>query len=151
MRKGKLTIATLVASVALGAVPAAAGVQTGDDENEYEGRVEKNSNTYFGLDRSGDRVEGFTARILYDCEQGPLRLLVQSKGDLRVEDKRFAGKLPIDGGPNNSATGNYRLRGRFGADGKVEGTIDAEVFFGTERCYSGRLDWTARKGVDLDA
>ena len=59
------TAAVIAFAVAISAGAALAGgtAPFGDDDNDFEGRVEKNEDTYFGFDlkSNGDKVAGISA------------------------------------------------------------------------------------------
>ena len=141
--------AGIAATVALGTGVATAGLPN-DDDNDYEGRIEKNEETYFGFDLSnnGKRVSGITAHVHYNCEGKQGSLLIETEGELEVEHGKFSGKTKgeskvdatyitegrlIDGG---KAKGTVEIKGRFGANTKCKATNDG--------------DWRAKQGRDID-
>lgn len=152
------------------AIPASAGPPGSIVDNGYEGRAERNPTTYFGFDvvRSGGtkRVAEVTALLRYNCVNGSGGdALARVNGRLRIKDDRFAGTLrgepePFRAahrlGPPSAATVTYRLKGKLEGRRRAKGTIDAELFFQPSmmrrgslvRCYSGKLDWRARRGAN---
>jgi hypothetical protein len=162
----------IAAVIAFGfAVPATAGPPAIFD-NQYEGRVERNPTTYFGFDvikRQGEKkVAKVTALLRYNCVNGSGGdAAARARGKLRVEDDRFRGT--VSGlalaaraphrrlGPSGLRV-TYRLKGRLLERGRAKGTIDATLRFtpvpargdGLVRCYTGELDWKARRGADVN-
>jgi hypothetical protein len=160
-----------ISSVALGAlalaVPANAGFGPAQLDNDFEGRVEKDGTTYFGFDlkskRGEQKVAKVTARVRYSCTDGgsgPASARV--KGKLAVNGDRFAGTLQrtADFGKargDNPGKIKYDVRGRFATKRKAKGTIDAEIRFRSPpmrggqrvRCYSGVVDWKAKRGANV--
>jgi hypothetical protein len=152
------------------AVPAAAGPPD-IFENQYEGRVERTPTTYFGFDvvrqAGAKKVAKVTALVRYHCVNGSGGQAVgRVNGKLRVEDDRFHGTLrgqPLLArapqrrlGPPSTSRIQYRLAGRLLRRGKAKGTIDATLKFtptlrgdGQVRCYTGKLDWKAKRGADV--
>jgi hypothetical protein len=167
--KRRAALAAGLAGLVL-AIPASAGPPGSIVDNGYEGRVERNPTTYFGFDviRNGDtrRVAEVTSLLRYNCVNGSGGdALARVNGRLRIEDDRFAGTLrgepePFRAahrlGPPGSATVRYELRGKLDGRRRAKGTIDAELFFpelmarrgSLVRCYSGKLDWKARRGAN---
>lgn len=153
----------LFAVSALAAASLAAPASAGIDDNQWQGRVERDPNTYFGFDidrtQSGKKVAKVGAYLGYSCTNGnQIRAYARIPGRLAVKNGRFAGILRDDNPPSRSARGTadsitYRVRGRFLRGGKARGRIDAELTYSTPgglgRCYSGDLDWRARRGADL--
>jgi hypothetical protein len=166
MRRAVLAVAGPCIALAI-AVPAFAGFAgTGPLDNDFEGRVEGDRTTYFGFNVKGAgdnrKVAKVKAHLRYACTDGEAGgASARVKGRLRVEDDRFAGTLrrradfgAARGGPG---TIKYRIRGKFASKRKARGTVDAEIRFrATEmrggplvRCYTGEVDWKARRGADL--
>jgi hypothetical protein len=154
-----------LAAIAL-AVPAMAGPDP--FEREYEGRAERDPNTFVGFDVSGTgdsrKVGEVTALVTYGCDNGDGGDAAGTvEGKLKVEDDRFRGTLRGTPLPFRAAAARgpgpsrikYRIKGRFGKRGKARGTLDATLTFtptrGTNlvRCYTGELDWKARRGADV--
>jgi hypothetical protein len=136
-------------------------------ENAFEGRVERDLLTYFGFDldrnRGSLKVARFQAQIRYACTDGaagPAAALV--RGKLPVDGDRFAGTLKartrVASRGGRPGRVKYRIRGKFQSNRKAKGTVDAEIRFrpsemrGGElvRCYSGQVDWKARRGADVE-
>jgi hypothetical protein len=148
------------------AVPAQAGFGPANLDNEYEGRAERDPFTYVGLDARNGKVAKVTALLHYFCddgEQGHARARVEGK--LPVKDGgRFAGTLRATRRftPRGGTTPGhikYRIRGKLRQRGLASGEIDAEIRFVPPemrgagervRCYSGGLDWIARRGADVE-
>lgn len=159
----KLVGTTLAVLVTLGSTQAIAGGGTADDENDYEGRVEKSDFSYFGFDKQGDKVKGFTAYLFYQCDNGNyFPAMNETKGALKLDGKKFSGKLDLDfakrrGSLPTSAT--YKITGKLGKNGTAKGTVEGETRYAPIRargsnpgkCFTGKLDWKAKKGVDIDA
>ncbi|MDQ2675980.1 MAG: hypothetical protein M3Y34_04160 [Actinomycetota bacterium] len=148
--KGALSTA-LALIVLAGAGVASAGPTSNDDDNDYEGRVEGNQNTYFGFDLSanGNRVNGITASLRYVCESGKSgTLLVESDGGLRVIDGEFSGKTFAE----SKLDLTYRTTGQLKPDGMAKGTLKAKGVFGaTDKCRAvNDGEWKAKKGRDID-
>lgn len=168
----RATIAPAMIALAL-AVPASAGTP-GIFNNKYEGRVERAPNTYFGFDvtkqQGVTKVKKVTALVHYNCDNGDGGMAAaRVKGRLRVKNGRFAGTLsarlgPVRAslarqGPSGSSRFRYRVKGELLGNGRAKGTIDATLRFnqaappprggGTVRCYSGKLDWKARRGANV--
>jgi len=163
MRRGLLLGLCIAAAWAIVA-PAHAGPKD-PFAAAYEGRVERDRTTWLGFDVIRDdgrrKVARVAAYVPYNCDDG-----AAAHGYGRVNGRltvgpggRFAGTLEGDGviarGADDRLT--YALRGRLGAGGRARGTIDAVVRFrskarggGFTRCYTGVLDWRARRGADTD-
>lgn len=161
-RRTKLALAT----AALAAFSFACVAQAGSlAENQYEGRVEKTQATYFGFDIKRDgavkRVAKVAAYMPYHCrgESESARLYGEAKGSLRVKrNGSFSGKLDVKDVllRGTSIGGTYEIDGKLGKAGKAKGRIDAHIAsHDTKRrisglkCYSGGLDWKARKGAEV--
>lgn len=155
--------ALMVAALLVVSAPAASA---GSVDNEYQGRVERTEGTFFGFDlakKNGKtRVTNIGALLNYNCAgDGGGRGGAIAKGSLKVEKRKFAGKLEIDNsvrsGKRASPPGTYDITGRLGKHGKASGTIDAVIFAtivrprgpAPTRCYSGRLHWNAKKGATV--
>jgi hypothetical protein len=148
---------TLVAGLAAALVavaPAQAGVSSGDDENEYEGRIDGIDGYYFGFDLNDakTKAKGITARVGYECDNDDLVVtLVEANGQLNVNDAgEFNGKVSYKEGPNSGV--EYRVRGSLGNKGKASGTLKGKYedpFYDTP-CRTGRVDWRARRGADVE-
>lgn len=157
MKRRYVLLIMLVAMASL-AVPASAGPPT-LFEHEYEGRAERDPDTYLGFDvvraNGGKKVAKFSAFLKYHCagDSGG-NAYARARGRLGIANRRFAGTLEADQFPTRAAMGapdriRYRVRGKFRRGGVARGRIDAELFLndGT-RCYSGELDWRARRGAE---
>ena len=164
--RGAAIALVCAAAVALpAAIPATAGMEA--FENDYEGRAERDPGTYFGFDlvrEDGKRkVAKVTALLAYSCDSGSGgRGLARARGKLAVKASgRFAGRLsvpenqvPVRRGEARSLT--YDVTGRLRRRGRARGTIDAVLLFvgaprgGSTRCYSGRVDWRARRGAEVE-
>ena len=138
-----------------GAAPAIAGVSSGDDDNDYEGRVDKNDDLYFGFDLNGDKskVKGITAKLGYACENDDLVItLVETDGSLNLTDSgRFNGEMTYRENPNNKV--HYRVEGKLRKQGRARGTLKGtyeDPFYETP-CRTGEVDWRAKRGADIDA
>jgi hypothetical protein len=150
------------------ALPASAGFTgTGPLDNDFEGRVEGDRSTYFGFNVKGTgnnrKVARVKAHLRYTCTDGDFGdASARVKGKLAVEDDRFAGTLRrrADFGAtrgDNPGAIKYRIRGKFTSRRKAKGTVDAEIRFRAPemrggpivRCYTGEVDWKARRGADL--
>lgn len=163
---GRIAAALAAAAVGLTlAIPAQAGPKFSD--NAYEGRAERDPYTYFGFDvvtRDGKkRVANVTARLAYSCAGGSGgRATARARGKLPIDDGHFAGKLsvPEDQIPVRArgVTGSmtYDVAGELRPRGRARGTIDAVIRFsaaprgGGSRCYSGKLDWRAKRGAEVE-
>ncbi len=149
------------------AATAAAGPPGTVFDNRYEGRVERTPNTYLGFDvvKGGvKKIARVSALLHYNCSNGDGGDAAgRVRGKLRVEDGAFAGTLRGNPLPFRAASFRgpapsrikYRVRGTLLKKGKARGTIDATLTFtptlrGGERvrCYTGELDWRARRGAD---
>lgn len=164
--KRKYLFAAVTLVVTSMAVPAGAGSLF---ENQWEGRAERDPQTYLGFDvirgGGGKNVARVTAYLGYHCVNGDhFRVYGQLPGRLAVERRRFAGTLRGEFASPRLARGaidsiRYRVRGRFLRSGRARGRIDAELTFVPAappprgdtrvRCYSGDLDWRARRGGDV--
>ena len=161
-------VALTLAVAALGlllAIPAQAGPKFSD--NAYEGRVERDPFTYFGFDvvtgGGQKKVAHVTARLAYSCAGGSGgRATARARGKLPIEDGAFAGRLsvpenqiPIRARGGSSMT--YDVAGQLRRRGRARGTIDAVIRFvgaprrgGVTRCYSGKVDWRAKRGAEVE-
>jgi len=144
-----------LATMILAAVPAQAGVSSGDDENDYEGLVDNNDDHYFGFDvnASKTKVKGITARLGYACDNDDLVItLVEADGSLRLNDaRRFSGVVTFRENPNNKV--KYEVRGKLKKQGNAEGTLKGtfeDPFYDTP-CEANEDPWRAKRGADLDA
>jgi hypothetical protein len=165
-RKLSIAVAAGAATLAI-ALPAAAGPPP-IFENEYEGRAERDRNTYVGFDVTNAggarRIAEVTAFLRYVCDDGNAGPAVaRVEGRLRVEDGRFRGTLrgePVEArvAPRGPAPTRiaYRIAGKLQEGGRAKGTIDATLRFtpsmrgiGRVRCYTGELDWRTRRGADV--
>ena len=160
----KVLVAAIAALSLL--VPASASAGTIFD-NDYEGRIESNRSTYFGFDvqrQNGKvKVARVTAMMTYHCA-GSLSFNAAARvnGKLRVKNRRFAGTLRgnLQVSRGDPIQTKFRLKGKLGKRGRARGTIDAVARIpmvtpvrGPEpqlvRCYSGGLDWKAKRGADV--
>jgi hypothetical protein len=147
--KKLIVLTCLVATVSV--VPLArAGTIVITFDRDYEGRVERDSNTWFGFDV--DNVNGHKkARhiqfyVPMACRgDGQFRLLAGVEGAFRVRHHRFHGTGDlrfVKGGGEATVTGRLRRHGR------ARGTVDVTTP-GDSDCYSGVLEWRARRGADV--
>ena len=147
MRTAGLT--TLVAVAALSAATAIAAAPN-DDDNDFEGRIDKSEETYFGFDLSnnGKKVTGVTAYLRYQCEGKSGSLLIETEGELKVEDGRFSGKTKGE----SKVDATYKTEGKLSNNGTAKGTIKATgVFENTFDCRSPNDGvWRAKEGRDID-
>jgi hypothetical protein len=153
MKRLRLALAGCLALALLAAPAARAG---GDPQ--YQGRVEKDKGTAFGFDveknAAGKRkVDHVSAALPFSCEeQAPGgTAFVFAPGGLTVKsDGSFAGKLNADFLTRGGNRGDIRLKGKLGKHGRASGTLSSEIFFaprgGDERCYTGILEWSVKKG-----
>jgi hypothetical protein len=149
------------------AVPAHAGFGPANLDNDFEGRVEGDITTYFGFDvvkkQGKKKVAKVTALLRYACTDGDGgNASARVKGKLPVKDDRFAGTLrrTADFVARGGSPGRikYGVRGKFTSKRKAKGTVDAEIRFRAEkmrgfeivRCYSGEVNWKARRGADVE-
>jgi hypothetical protein len=157
----------VLAATALAAFSFACVAQAGSlAENQYEGRIEKTQATYFGFDIKKDggvrRVAKVAAYVPYHCRGNgeSARLYGEAKGSLRVnQDGTFSGKLDVTDVllRGTSIRGTYEIDGELGKAGKAKGRIDARLAsHDTKRglsglkCYSGGLDWKAKRGAEVE-
>lgn len=141
-------------SMALALVAATAGIAVAgdlnDDDNDYEGRVNQNEETYFGFDLSpnGKRVSGITAYLHYNCGGKQGNLIVETDGELKVdEDGKFSGKTK----GQSKIDVTYKTTGKLRGGGKARGTIKASGALGDTKCKSPNDgDWSAKEGRDID-
>jgi hypothetical protein len=163
--------AAIGVAIAASAVLATQAI-AGPPDNDYEGRAEKDTATYvgFNVDSSqGDKeISKIKAFLPYTCRNGNGGgLYGMAKGKLRVKpDDTFAGTLKVPtssilargGSESPFSDFKYRVVGKLGKKGKAKGTIDASLRYsgGSARgsastvCYSGELDWKAKRGADLE-
>jgi hypothetical protein len=140
-------------------------------DNQYEGRVERTPNTYLGFDVVGNggrkRVAKVTALVRYNCVGGGGGMaLGRVNGRLRIEGGRFAGTLRGRPelarashrlGPPSTSRIKYGVQGELRSRRRARGKIDATLSFvptkmrgsNRVRCYSGKLDWKARRGANV--
>lgn len=165
----RATAAAAVLAVGL-AIPAAAGPPD-IFENEYEGRVENTPTTYFGFDvvkkQGKKKVAKVTALMRYNCVNGDGGdAAARAQGRLRVKrDGSFRGavsgsplpfRAPHRLGPPSTARITYRVEGALLKRGRAKGKVDATLTFkpiaprgdGPIRCYTGKLDWKARRAAE---
>lgn len=170
----KRAIATAAAvTTILGASTALAGQSSpGDDDNDYEGRVEKSDQTYFGFDTNGKetKVTDVAAYLSYKCNNYPNGSgLFEVKGDAPIDNDKFSGVFEgkfkptqMRSGPTptpivKSATTTYDVSGKLGkggdADGKIEATVEFKLEGGGKGSCKAKNDgkWQAKRGKDIDA
>ena len=157
-------------AVLLLVIPANAGPPGSIFDNQYEGRVERTVGTYFGFDLNrtpgGKKVAKVSALLRYNCVNGDGGVAAgRVNGRLRVEGDRFAGTLrgqpePVRVGhrlgPPSTSRIKYRVAGELRRRGRAKGSVDATLSFVPKmmrggnrvRCYSGKLDWKARRGAN---
>jgi hypothetical protein len=152
-----IALAGALAATAIGGIP----------DNQYEGRAEGDSSTYVGFDvvnNNGKRkVKAVSAFLTYRCQGGSGgEAFIRTSGRIKVNDEgRFRGtvraeEVPVRaltrGGP---AEATYLFKGRLKSGGRARGRIDANLFLseaprgGSQRCYTGELDWAARRGAEV--
>lgn len=156
-----IILASMVTMLVAGSALAGGAAPTDD---QYQGAVEKTAGTYFGFDLAKKhgvtKVKHVSAIVNYNCagqgEGG--RIYARSNSSLKVKNGRFSGKvklktvLPSRGSTGSSGT--YGVSGKLLKHGKAKGTVDGVVFLDLSgrggpriRCYSGRVDWKAKKGA----
>jgi len=142
-------VTAIVSVLAFGAGTAVAGQPLG--ENDYEGRVKGEDETYFGFDLSNDgkTVKKITGYFHFKCNNGKEGSLpARTKGTLKVKDGKFEGKTK---GPSKG-TMIFETTGKLGKDGKANGTIEATLKVSEELTCTARDDgeWNAKKGRDVE-
>jgi hypothetical protein len=160
-RRTTVALLAIVAGLAM-AVPASAGPPPDLFDNQYQGKAERDPQTYVGfvvIRRNGkSKVGRVTGLLPFNCVDGISgRVYARARGKLPVDDGgRFSGKVVADNflarGADQEVT--YEFAGRLGKRGRARGTIDGVLTFQptrgleTVRCYTGELDWRARRGAD---
>jgi hypothetical protein len=150
------------------AIPAAAlaGLVFPPD-NDYQGRLEGDPNTYVGFDvhkRHGklNRVSGIATAIPVTCYSRDTGIIdVRLRGSVKVERL-----LPIPRGPRSlrrlklfeargrvntwAGLGTVEVLGVLRPHGRSAGEISIHTHqHNLGRCYSGYLEWHARRGAHL--
>lgn len=169
--KNRWAVAAMAFAVTISAGTALAGSDSpfGDDDNDYEGRIEQKQRSYFGFDlkSGGDKVGGVTAYLKYKCNGFPDgEGLFEAKGDtLPVENKRFDGVVKhtvknqtMRGGEvPKTITVIYDVKGELKSGGEASGTIEGNLkakFAGGDSAKCKATSdgkWKATKGKDIDA
>jgi len=141
----------------------------GDDENDFEGRVDKNEDTYFGFDlkSNGDKVAGVSAYLSYRCKDakdGSALFEANDGKTLKMKGGEFSGTVEgkyrsgdMRGGDPKSFEFSYDVSGELLNGGKAKGKIESKLKInftggGSAKCNAkddGK--WKAEKGADLDA
>ena len=158
-----------VVLVTSGALAASAMGGSELPDNKYEGRAEGDNTTYVGFNvkkKNGERrVKAVSAFLRYNCQGGGGgSAFARAQGRIKVDDEgRFEGTVRTDdvpargslarGGPTGTT---YVFKGRLKQGGRAKGRIDANIVFAggvrgepSERCYTGELDWRARRGAEV--
>jgi hypothetical protein len=132
--------------------------------NDYEGRAEHDRGTYVGFDlvkQDGKtKVTHLNGVLPYHCQGSSETFGTNSRGSLKVTNKRFEGTLniPIKARGSAAQSAHYELSGKLLAGGKAKGTIQGVVVFidtgarraaSSERCYTGGLRYSLKKGADI--
>jgi hypothetical protein len=163
--------AVIAFAIAISAGTALAGAITpfGDDENDFEGRVERNKDTYFGFDlkSDGDKVAGVSAYLSYRCKDsmdGAALFEANDGKTLKVKGGEFSGTVEgkyratdMRGAEPRSFEFSYDVSGELLDGGKAKGSIESRLrvnFIGGDsaRCEAkDDGDWKAEKGADIDA
>jgi hypothetical protein len=151
-RERMRSLAAAIAFVLSLSVGIAVAGMPNDDENDYEGRMKKDEETYFGFDLSNDgkTVKGITAHLFYRCESGKKgSITVETKGGLKVKDGAFEGKTTGE----SKGLAIYQTAGKLKDEGKANGTLEAKLRLGGGDLCTARNDgeWNAKKGRDIDA
>ncbi|CAN5583942.1 hypothetical protein BH10ACT11_BH10ACT11_17200 [soil metagenome] len=161
-----LIVTTVLAAAMLASLARAAG---GPPDNQYEGRLEKDSATYFGFDlsKSGGKTKVTKVKVgvIYHCRSGEGGFLLgKSRGSLPVRSNdTFSGKLKVrfarsTRGSDGFSHATYAVHGKLGKKGKAAGTFEGELDFTPvimargirqDHCYTGGLDWKAKRGADV--
>jgi hypothetical protein len=160
----KRLVAGLVIAVVL-AIPAVvvAGVLFPPD-NDFQGRIEGDPNTYLGFDKAHHKVGNFAMALPLNCYSGD-RGIAQTTLDKRFRLQRVfpphsglpkalrrlrvffgAGPVETDTAGSGSATVFGLLSPHRRPQGEVDVTTHGESF---GKCYSGRLDWNVRRGAHV--
>ncbi len=125
-----------------------------DDENEYEGRIENTSGTYFGFDlnASKTKVKGITARVGHACENDDLVIvLAEADGDLSLNGaRRFSGNVS-NSDPDYKV--KYHVEGKLRNHGRARGILRGSYKDDSYEtpCRTGKVHWRAKRGADIDA
>jgi hypothetical protein len=128
---------------------------------DYQGRAEKDPGTFVGFDL--DKQQGVTKLthletiLKNQCTDGEGgQFFSDGKGSIRVrDDNTFSGTLRGQfvnrGGPVSNY--KFKLSGKLQKHGKAKGKISSSFDFiamrrgGSDRCYTGTLDWKAERGA----
>jgi hypothetical protein len=144
----------VVAGVLVSALLASAGVALAGDgpaQNDYEGKVEGEQETYVGFDLSKDKktVKAVGAYFRYKCDNGKGgSLFTEIKKKIEVKDREFDGKIR---GPSKG-TMIYEISGKLKKQGKANGEIEATLKLSPGVTCTARDDgeWKAKKGRDVE-
>jgi hypothetical protein len=160
------------------AVPSTAMAGVFAPDNQFQGRAEGDPNTYFGFDVTGKKKHRKVRHLAvavpmacYDGTQGivevpvpgsfrlrsPGVVLVTVSGGSSAHEKArphhrhhvkiFFAESDVDT-PNGS--GEIYLFGEVGRHGKARGYLQVHTDgASTGKCYSGLLEWKAKRGVDV--
>lgn len=155
----------LAAALAVPAV-ALAGLVFPPD-NDYQGRIEGDPNTYFGFNtykRHGKvkRVNRISTAIPVNCYSGDRPIIdVQVPGSFKVIRLRLVNApkplrglklFEADGEriDTDAGAGTVEAFGVLRSHGRSQGTISVRTHDpDLGRCYSGYLEWRAKKGAEV--
>lgn len=148
------TKAIAAASLATLLIGAWAGTASAGDGPEYAGRIEKDPTTWFGFDVSGSgdsrkvkHLFVFNVSVACNDGDGGRRGFLQVGRNFNVSKQgRFHGTgRAVQLTKQNAPTYFVRVSGKLKPSGKkAAGEVELKLA-GDTRCYSGTLDWKARK------
>jgi hypothetical protein len=147
------------------AVPAVvlAGTPAFPPDSAFQGRIEGDPNTYFGFDRAHETVRHFAIAAAMSCYSGD-RPIVQATIDRTLKLERLvprhahapkflrrlrvfegSGRVETDAGPGRVDVFGLLRRGGRAGGGIHMATHDPDL----GKCYSGYLEWHAKRGAHV--
>jgi hypothetical protein len=159
----RLVVCLSIAAVL--AVPAVvlAGMPVFPPDNDYQGRIEGDPNTYFGFDRTHGKVRHFAIAPALSCYSGD-RGIVEATLDRafklqrlvprHVHAPKYLRRLRVFEGSGrvetDAGSGRAELFGFLNPHGRGNGAIQMTTHDpDLGKCYSGYLEWRARRGAKL--
>jgi hypothetical protein len=158
----KTLIAVVLTSALILAIAASAWGRGSFSDNQYQGHAERDPGTFVGFDLEKHdgktKVTRVQALLRFNCVgssggQG----LVAGKGSLPVKSNgSFSGSLRgkfMGGRGVPPPTSTLKISGKLQKHGKAKGKIASTIQFqsqmrgGPSHCYTGEVDWKAKKGA----
>jgi len=144
---------TIAFTLVFGVAIAIAGISHGDDENDYEGKIQNINGTYFGFDlnNSKTKVKGITGYVGFECDNNDVvYTLVEADGSLNLDGaNQFSGKVErVEG----DLRVKYDVKGGLVPGGKAKGRLKGtyeDPFYETP-CKTGKVTWLVKRRSDVE-